>query len=275
LREYAIVGEADEAKFVNEGEDVTSFLGITKYEPPIPTSMAGEVFNAFGKTLTYDIENIKNFPDALIEGEEVVMTEKLHGTWACFGLNVEMNGDEIGTITPIVTSKGLSAKGLAFKDNEANEKNLYMKTFKELGMYDKLYDTVCCQGGLSVYILGEIYGEGVQDLQYGVNGKSFRAFDIYFGEPGSGEYLNYDDFKGKCDLLGIDTVPVLYRGPYSREIIEQNTNGKETVSGTEACIREGGVIKPVIERKVDGLGRVNIKSISEAYLLRKNGTEFT
>ena len=61
------------------GLDVAKLLGIVKWEPPIPISMAGEVCNIYGKTLRYDIENLKKYPHILEEGEEVVMTEKLHG----------------------------------------------------------------------------------------------------------------------------------------------------------------------------------------------------
>ncbi len=48
----------------HEGEDVSLLLGITKYEPPIPVSMAGEVFNAGQElTLHFDVENWKSpFP---------------------------------------------------------------------------------------------------------------------------------------------------------------------------------------------------------------------
>ncbi|MEM2159401.1 MAG: hypothetical protein QXN55_00415 [Candidatus Nitrosotenuis sp.] len=63
-----------------EGENVADILGVTKYEPPIPTQLTGEVFN-LGQHLTvdYDIENIKNYPNVLVEGEEVQVTEKIHG----------------------------------------------------------------------------------------------------------------------------------------------------------------------------------------------------
>jgi RNA ligase (TIGR02306 family) len=44
---------------VKEGDVVTEFLGIAKWEPPIPVHMAGEVWNAHGYTLKYDIENFK------------------------------------------------------------------------------------------------------------------------------------------------------------------------------------------------------------------------
>jgi len=63
-----------------EGADVANILGITKWEPPIPAHLSGEVFAAGqDRTLKYDIENFKRFPHILEEGEEVVFTEKLHG----------------------------------------------------------------------------------------------------------------------------------------------------------------------------------------------------
>jgi len=56
--------------------------------------------------------------------------------------------------------------------------------------------------------------------------------------------------------------------------MEEYTDGKESVSGKGVHIREGVVIRPSIERYEYKLGRVQLKSISEKYLLRKNATEY-
>jgi len=263
-------------KFAPEGTDVTEFLGITKYEPPIPTQMAGEVFNAFGHTLHYDIENIKKYPDAFFDDDDVVITEKLHGTWCCFGFHPEVD-------SLIITSKGLSGKGLAFKLNEANENNLYIRALNKtadqtgsniidraayaFGGYDK---------AKPFYILGEVYGPGVQDLTYGATDIQFRVFDVYQGEPGKGSFFDEDELQMFCDNLVIERVPVLYRGPYKKEIVDMYTNGMETVSGKSANIREGVIVASYSERRPDDpeLNRLKLKSVSEAYLLRKNGTEY-
>ena len=260
---------------VSEGDDVTEFLGITKYEPPIPSGMSGDVFNAFGYTINFDIENIKKYPDILEDGEGVTITEKLHGTWCCFGYHPEVD-------CPIVTSKGQSAKGLAFKHNETNDKNLYMQMYRQMEnvgdghtLLEGLQHLTYSRMDTPVYILGEIYGKGVQDLAYvDDNAKYFRAFDIYVGEPSNGRYLPPDEVERVCRVLDIDMVPVLYCGPYSKEVVEEYTNGKETVSGKELHLREGVVIRPHDERRHDEIGRVILKSVSEAYLLRKGGTEF-
>ena len=70
---------------VSEGDTVTDLLELVKYEPPIPIAMQGEVRPVHGATL-YDIENVKKYPDALQDGEPVVVTEKLHGTWCWAGI---------------------------------------------------------------------------------------------------------------------------------------------------------------------------------------------
>ena len=68
-------------------------------------------------------------------------------------------------------------------------------------------------------------------------------------------------------------VPELYVGPFSKEVMMEHTDGM-TVVGSSVHIREGIVITPTTERTDTELGRVVLKSVSEKYLLRKNGTEY-
>lgn len=251
---------------VELGYDCAPWMGITKYEPKIPTHMNGQVFNASGYTLKFDIENIKKYPDIIEEGEMVAITEKLHGTWACFGYHPDIEH-------PIVTSKGLSAQGLAFKMTEENDNNLYVRTFRykverELDMLKSAHP------GKPVYILGEIYGQGVQDLHYDAAEPEFRIFDIYIGTPGQGIYMDAPSVSmgwWQTDEVGVPTVPSLYVGPYSKDLLDEHTSGQTTLG---ECIREGVVIRPLLERRHDDIGRVILKSVSEQYLLRKGGTEF-
>ena len=266
-------GEMEAGRKVVLHDDVSEILGIEKWEPPIPTSMSGEVFSAFGKTIHFDIENIKRFPDVLEECEEIYITEKLHGTWCCFGFHPEIDH-------PVVTSKGLSGRGLAFKFNDSNKKNLYMQMFDKYNdvgddytMFDGISQCAALDQDTPIYVLGEVFGHSVQDLQYtDDNGKYFRIFDIYVGEPSQGRYLSPAEVIKIAKVLDIDTVPVLYCGHYSKEIVEDLTNGKETVSGKEIHLREGIVIRPAKERRDDVIGRVILKSVSAAYLLRKGKT---
>lgn len=276
------IGTGAGGQLVELGQDVTKHLELVKWEPPIPVHMTGEVFNCHGKTLGYDIENIKKYPHVLQEGEDVIMTEKIHGTWCCFGYHPLID-------IPIVTSKGLSAKGLAFKFNEQNENNLYVRAFQGLILrdinYNKLFEVFLGTTVLDrisqivgrkepFYLLGEIFGQGVQDLHYGATTPEFRMFDIYVGSPGTGKYMCPNSLSEVSEMCEINMVPTLYKGPFSHETMLDYTSGTESVSGKHDNIREGIVIKPLEERRDDELGRVVLKSVSERYILRKKGTEF-
>lgn len=259
---------------IKEGDDLQAALGISKYEPKVPTHLAGEVKNLFGNTLKYDIENIQKYPNVLEEGETVVMTEKLHGTWTCLAYIPGLNDPELLNGNMFATSKGQSEKGLVFKNNEANANNLYHKALL-------LYQTavMAIAEGLEfntpVYVLGETFGP-VQDLTYGLVNPEFRVFDIYVGEPGQGRYLDYDELVAECEAVGLEYVPVAYYGPYSKEAELEVRDGKTLFSSIDQ-IREGVVIKPVRERQHPTLGRVQLKSVSPDYLLRKGkkGVEVT
>ncbi len=279
---WGLILEDDSTIEVNLGDDVTDTLGIVKWEPPIPTQMAGEVVNLYGKTLKYDIENIKNYPNiaqALIDLQiPVHITEKLHGTWCCFGVYPTDIHDEIPYKRVIITSKGLSGKGLAFKDNDVNVNNLYMKTFKQLFDDDMFFNTldalVNSESG-PMFFVGEIFGTGVQDLTYGLKTSEFRVFDIYDGQPERGRYLKPYEVKLTINrmLLPFKAVPSLYEGVLTWDIIRELTDGKDNITGSN--IREGIVIRTLDEELVnDKIGRVILKSVSDDYLNRKNATEY-
>lgn len=279
---YELNGE-----YVVEGEDVSELLGVTKYEAPIPTQLAGEVYNmGLDIGVNYDIENIKYFPDIFQENEEVQVTEKLHGSlcqvvvipfvsdyYHLEHLPIEHSTDPDIRGYIAISSKGLGGKGLFLKHNENNIKNLYIRTTKQ---YYEKFVTICDDQYYDMMtVVGEVFGDGVQDLKYGLqNETQFRVFDVYIGPRNQGRWLNDNELDDWCDKVGIKRVPILYRGPFSKEKIRELTqHTKSTLAPNQ--VGEGGVIKPVIERYHEGLGRVCLKSVDEDYLCRKgNITEF-
>lgn len=243
-------------------------LGITKWEPEIPSSMSGDVFNASGVTMNFDVENIKKNVGAIEDGENVVMTEKLHGTNCQIVIVNDREDENFIDGKYVVASKGLGAKGLAFKNTEENRKgNLYVRTFlKEIDKF-KRFDTFF-SNAKKVHFIAEIYGKGVQDLGYNLNEPRLAIIDIFI----DGVPMDYVELQNTVDHMGLDLVPVLYSGPFSEEALETHTKGTTSING--AHVKEGVVVKPVIERRNDN-GRVHYKSINEAYLLRKgNQTEY-
>lgn len=238
-----------------EGDDVTAELGIIKWIPPIPVHLAGELTPAPDGWHGYtDIENVKRFPGVLQPGEEVVATEKVHGTCTLLGL--------LGGVRA-VSSKGYGAGGKTIKEDE---KNLYWRMARKFNLFEKM-------AGLgNVMLFGETFGAGVQDLGYGMQKgePSFFAFDLSI----NGRYVDYDGFAKICRERDIPISHVLYRGPFGPECLA-HTSGTETFSGKAVHMREGIVIRPVKERYEHDIGRVILKSVNEVYLLRGGeATEF-
>ena len=74
-----------------EGLDVTEMLGIVKYEPPIPTQLAGKVVGGFPsfiqKTDEERIQNLSNEYEHYKTNHKFFVTEKLDGTSMTVYLN--------------------------------------------------------------------------------------------------------------------------------------------------------------------------------------------
>lgn len=225
------------------GQCAAAFLGVTKYQPAIPAAMAGRVIGAnLAITHNYDFENIKKHPDLFDDGEDVVMTEKIHGTLLqiCV-VPAALADDKFYKGRVVITSKGLGGRGILLDHNDTS--NVYARAVHKLGLLDKMAtfaDTV--QITQPIVLFGEVYGTGVQDLGY-ASELSFRAFDLCEGVREQARFAAHDGFAAWSDLLGITQVPVLYRGPFSKGAMLTHTDGPETLSGHASHMREGIVIK--------------------------------
>lgn len=239
-----------------EGEDVKDALGITKYEPIIPIHMAGKVDKYHPLFTKYtDIENIKNFPNVLQEGEEVVLTEKIHGTNFRVGL---VNGELM-----------VGSKNWGLKEDETNLYWIITHKFPQIEVALRNFYKDCAEVGQETppnFILyGEIYGGGVQKgMDYGLKEPVVRFFDVKAGNM----YLDYYKAALWLKINNLEAVPLLYKGPWHWEDLKYLANGSSKIG---PHIKEGFVVKPTHEREERGLGRVILKHISEDYLMKDYG----
>ncbi|MER7572113.1 RNA ligase (ATP) [Streptomyces sp. NPDC126514] len=259
------LADVDLVRAASDGTDFAERLGISKWVPPIPPSMSGDVESVPDLLPWVDIENIQRYPEIFAAGEPVVLTEKLHGS-ACL---VTYVADESRVY---VSSKGFGAKSLALKEDP---RNLYWRAVHGHGVARAAAGIAERLGARRVGIFGEVYGAGVQDLTYGADGRreslGYAVFDVSAEIDGSVRWLDAAELVG--DALPL--VPRLYEGPYDSARVLEVASGRETVSGRELHLREGVVIRPAVERysPVTG-GRAIAKAVSPAYLTRKGGTEY-
>lgn len=235
-----------------EGLDVKDYYGITKYVPPVKLG-AGDAAPTHPLFDEYtDVENLRNFPLVFAEGEEVVVTEKIHGT-----------NCRLGWIEGELMAGSMSVRRAR---PERLADSLYWQPM-ELSGVQALLESLG-QNARQVILYGEVFGSRVQNLNYGQIGVlGFRAFDLLI----EGKYLDTDSFLAACAEFGVPTVPVLYRGPYALETIKALSEGATTLRADH--IREGVVVKPVYERMDPKVGRVCLKYIGDPYLFSKNVTD--
>ncbi len=298
---------------VNLGDDVAEFFAITKYDPPIPAAMSGEIVAVPEMAFVYDIENWQNFP-GFLDNDEVEATEKIHGTNFRICYHPDVNDPHLfGDGNVGIASKGLGADGKMFKNNRSNLGSLYRPTEDEIRLdrkhelryqrsqywgvrhilkwmnirvykprtYQKsnLYVRAAIEAdlinrvtelgknlGVRIDLFGEVFGAGVQNLDYGQKHPIFRAFDIAINR----RMANSADKAKFFLMMGVERVPVLYRGPWNTAELIKHRDGKTLVAGDH--IREGIVVTAIgsqEKREVAGKQlRPFLKMVSPAYLTR-------
>lgn len=263
-----------------EGLDVAIMMGITKYEPPAPKyqQFKGQKKSSKKKRNPLfdkytDIENIKNYNRIFQEGDEVIITEKIHGTNFRAGrLPISPGYGWIDKIKYFI-DKFLLNKKYEFVYGSHNVQITYHAN-RNCFYGDDVYGKIANRYKLAeiipkdYIIYGEIYGKGIQELTYGVEGLEVVFFDVKY----KGKYLSYNEFWAFCTQFQLPMAPKLYEGPFSEKVLKECTEGDTTIY-TANHIREGCVVKPAKEENNNRIGRKILKSINPEYLVNKKRTE--
>lgn len=226
-----------------EGNDVREALAIEKYDPVEPVSFKGDA-EAWPHDWVFpiytDIEGMRRYPNIFAEGEHVVISEKLHGT----NFRVTHDGERLWVGSHRTIKK-------------RDEANLYWRGALGAGLEEKL-------AAFPQHVFyGELVGAGVQDLAYGHAPGSIAVafFDVFSAKDG--RYLDFADAHAMVTGLGLQWVPILHNGAWSKSL-EALSEGASTLAGH---VREGIVVRPLVER-FEHIGRVVLKRPGEGYLLR-------
>jgi tRNA-binding EMAP/Myf-like protein len=258
------------------GDDLREWFGVEKWEPesekePAPDnrkarrswhrtwfgSLVYRVRQLLGlapptppKVPVYDIEGLRKYQNLFQEGEAVVIREKIHG---CSSRYLHTGKHFFIGSRTVMTRNGPS-------------------------VWKTVADRYCLKEKLKRYpgvvLHGEVYGS-VQDLKYGVPESEdvrFVAFDALVPDgPTNRRWLNDEELEAFCALLGLPMAPVLYRGPWHRDLVKL-AEGKTTMPGANH-VREGFVVRPVAERHDQHFGRVQLKLAGQDYLTRKDARD--
>ena len=183
------------------------------------------------------------------------VTEKLHGTFCLLGYDPYQGS--------VAASKRMAGKARFVPDAEENTSNLYVRAWR--GHADRIVGWAETHGR-RLQLLGEIVGPKVQDLTYGQQRPTFMAFDAKVGY----DTLNPEQTQTLLADLGVPSVPVVEGSvPFDHDLMLRLAAAPSGFGG----LREGVVVRPVEYRTASGAGRVIVKYVNPAYLLRRGGTE--
>jgi RNA ligase (TIGR02306 family) len=271
---YGFVAKVPSDLAYTVGGDVSSYYKAWKYEPPVRVQHGG---GGLGEPLglmakcpdTFheytDIQPYWKHHKVIEAGTPVVVSEKCHGTNTRVAL-LKVD-DEWGFYA------GSHHRARREFDN-VGRLSAYWKPLEDASVLHLL--TELCDEQNNVIVFGELFGAGVQDLDYGQpqGDPGFRVFDISV----NGRYLDWAEMIPVCLGCGVRTVPILYSGPFDPERVEEWTNGPTLICPPEQIThsfkgREGCVIKPTTEQWDNRLGRVILKSVSADYRKRKNAQD--
>jgi RNA ligase (TIGR02306 family) len=233
-----------------EGDDIGAALGIEKWEPAAEKFVNLKIGKPFDEATPppgisvgkYDLESLRKYHNKFELGEEVVITEKIHGTNAKF---VFVDGKlHVGS-----------------RSHWLKEENggMYWDVAKQYNFAEKLADYP------DLVLFGEIYGQVQKGYQYGIDkGKvKFAAFDAF--DARTGRFLHWNEFENVVGVTDIPTTPLIYRGPWlgfqAHEVLAE---GESLYGGN---IREGFVVRPLVNRYDRSAGRMSLKLHGKSFLL--------
>lgn len=235
---------------LNEGDEVTEWLNIQKWEAPVHASLAGTARGNFPSFIPKtDQERVQNCKRDLGDwiGLDFEITEKLDGTSCTVYYNPDLIQDE-------KDPTGVCSRNLDLKDTEGNT---YWTVAKRFGLHD-----ILISDGRALALQGEIIGQGIQGNQYGLTDHQFYVFDIY--DIKEGKYFTPVNRREFCQRHNLRHVPVLME---AYELTEANVDKyldmAEGFSYINNSDREGVVFKCNTDPSI------SFKAISNRWLLNE------
>jgi RNA ligase (TIGR02306 family) len=248
-----------EGAYADEGFDVTSLLGVKKYEKEIPAQLRGKVKGTrpgwLPKTDETQIQSAKYALEEIWD-EPVYVTLKCDGSSATYYF-------KSGKF-------GVCSRNMEYEVDDAN-------AFCNWAREHKLQETMT-EYGHHIAVRGELCGPGIQKNNMGLKEVSFFVFDILDIE--TGKYLDFADMQQIIQELDLTQVPVIGQGVFLKDYLSFPVlTGSldnllaftdKQIYPSNNSLAEGIVIRPMHEMKSNALrGRLSFKVVSRPYQLKR------
>lgn len=231
-----------------DGDDVSDFLGIVKYDPPLPAQLAGQAKGNFPslvpKTDEERVQNLAKYWKEYTNPELTwEVTEKLEGSSCTFYLDREGNFE--------VCSRNLSLK--------EDDNNSFWKAAKMYNVKQKMLDNNL-QG---FAIQGELIGEDIQGNIYNIKCVDFYVYKVW--DTVNSKYLTPEKQRQMCKILDLKYVPVKFKQNTLEDLrIEDVLFLAEGKSALNPKQEQEGMVWKCNEKP-----EMHFKAISNKYLLKQ------
>ena len=227
------------------GEDVSHWLGIQKWEAPVPAQLAGTMRGNFPTQIPKtDQERIQNLVAQLREWQDDQfmweMTEKLDGSSM--------------TVYNLEGNLGVCSRNLDLIEDAAN-------SFWAAAIENQIHERMTRAGLTNHAIQGELIGEGIQGNPYKIVGRRFYVFDIY--SVAEARYLSPVERQRLAGEMGLLHVPVLDNA----RCLKGETVGTLLAAAEGKSVLNGSTEREGLVFKCHGFD-VSFKAISNKFLLR-------
>lgn len=273
---------------ITEGNDVTEILGIKKWEPYQDEQQCqrqtGKILYPnwmphFLQMFLHRFKFVRNyyrkhsgqksFPSLIPKTDEtrVQVLQPLLTKYKnadCY-LTEKVDGSSL-TVYQINGKFGVCSRNIDLKRDTSDK---YWKTVLEHDLENKFKQ---CFKDENIALQGELLGPGIQGNKYKLSKLDIYFFNVFFIKKYS--YGNLSELTSVCGLLQEKTVPVIfenYKLSDSIPGIVELSKGKSMLSD---ILREGIVIRPIIEIEDKELhcqlvkNRVSFKCVNPEFLLK-------
>ena len=239
------------------GADITAFMGISKFEKPIPIGMQGKIKGNFPTKYVAitDEERLQNCSRILgeLQGVPMHVSVKLDGSSATY---IHFKDTNLIEGEQLVCSR----RFIKCDPAEGEEGDGFYKMNVKYGITEKLKT----KGNYAVQ--GELVGPGCNGNKMGL--KELDLFIFNVKNIDENRFLNYDEFVAFTDELGLQRVPVIA----TNYLLDGKTFADlmtlaESIQYNDGSLAEGLVFRPMVERYSDVLkGRSSFKVVSNKFL---------
>lgn len=239
-----------------EGDDVSTWLNIKKWELPISASLAGQVKSNFPSWIRKtDQERCQNLINE-------IFTENVNAT---FEVTMKLDGSSC-TIYHKDGELGVCSRNLELKINDENKDNTLIRMLFETGLNETLIGL-----GKNIAVQGEIMGPGVQGNREKLTKHALYVYDIY--DIDNQQYLapaqraqifeQLRDQKGEGNAA-LQHVPTLAADTTLGELGIKNVD--ELLKFAEGESLKNTIREGVVFKRMDG--KFSFKAISNLFLLK-------